>query len=148
MIDSLKPREGVDPKQLSIAESGAFPAGCNPFRALYAVDAGPHARCRAGITPACSISLIDSTVNSELGVLPAITTIRIESLFLGPLVTFWKRRMTPGGNEIRSRGFSSTCSSLPLPFSQLARQVPVMAMKVSLVSWLWSIGPLPGLARQ
>ena len=31
---------------------------------------------------------------------------------------------------------------------QLHRQVPVIGMKVSFVSWLCIIGPLPGLARQ
>ena len=59
-----------------------------------------------------------------------------------------KRREAPGGNEITSSGLRSTCSRLPFSFCQLARQVPVMAMKVSLVSWLCSIGPLPGSARQ
>ena len=77
-----------------------------------------------------------------------MTNIRIEYLRLLPRVTFMKRRDTPGGNEITSRGFKSTCSMRPFSFSQLARQVPVMAMKVSLVSWLWNIGPRPGKARQ
>src|SRR5882762_8782360 len=104
-------------------------------------------RCR-GIAPAVSILRIDSLVNSALGASPPITNIRIEGLFFEPLVTFMKRREAPGGNEIRSSGFRSTCSSLPRSFSQLARQVPVMAIKVSLVSWLCSIGPLPGSARQ
>src|SRR5467141_2109607 len=112
---------------------------CRSYRAVF--------RCR-GIAPAASILRIDSLVNSALGASPPITNIRIEGLFFGPLVTFMKRREAPGGNEIRSSGFRSTCSSLPRSFSQLARQVPVMAIKVSLVSWLCSIGPLPGSARQ
>ena len=61
---------------------------------------------------------------------------------------FMKRRMAPGGKDMRSSGFRFTCSSLPRSFSQIARQVPVIAIKVSLVSWLCSIGPLPGRARQ
>src|SRR6267143_2067531 len=112
---------------------------CRSYRAVF--------RCR-GIAPAASISRIDLSVNSELGAFPPITNIRVEYLFFGPRVTFMKRRIAPGGNEIRSSGFRSTCSSLPRWFSQRARQVPVIAMKVSLVSWLCSIGPLPGRARQ
>ncbi len=94
--------------------------------------------------PASTTAFIDSLVNSARGPSPPMTNIRIDCLFFGPLVTFSKRRDTPGGNEITSSGFRSTCSISPLVFSQLARQVPVMAMKVSLVSWLCSIGPLPG----
>ncbi len=101
-----------------------------------------------GIAPAASISRIDLSVNSELGALPPITNISVEYLLFGPRVTFMKRRIAPAGNEITSSGFRSTCSSSPFLFSQSARQVPVIAMKVSLVSWLCSIGPLPGRARQ
>src|SRR4029077_15640519 len=105
------------------------------------------ARCR-GIAPAASILRIDSLVNSALGASPPITNIRIEGLFFGPLVTFMKRGEAPGANENRGSGYSRPSSRLPRSFSQLARQVPVMAMKVSLVSWVCSIGPLPASGRQ
>jgi len=63
-----------------------------PFLSAAAIGsdcaAGSYARWAFGITPARSIFFIESTVNSELGALPAITTIRIESLFFGPFVTF------------------------------------------------------------
>jgi hypothetical protein len=58
-----------------------------------------------------------------------------------------KRRATPTGKEITSSGPRSTrWRDLPSFHSQ--RQRPVMAMKVSLVSWLCISGPLPGLALQ
>jgi hypothetical protein len=58
-----------------------------------------------------------------------------------------KRRATPTGNEITSYGLRSTyCFASPSFHSQ--RHLPVMAMKVSLVSWLCISGPLPGLALQ
>src|SRR5882762_6680920 len=134
------PRRFAPPLLVQGGENPTVPnLSCRSYRAVF--------RCR-GIAPAASILLIDSLVNSALGASPPITNIRIEGLFFGPLVTFMKRREAPGGNEIRSSGFRSTCSSLPRSFSQLARQVPVMAMKVSLVSWLCSMGPLPGSARQ
>jgi len=87
-------------------------------------------------------------VNSARGASPPMTNIRIECLRFDPGVTFMKRRATPGGNEIRSSGLRSTCCTWPRLSYQLARQLPVMAMNVSLVSWLWNIGPWPGSARQ
>jgi hypothetical protein len=66
----------------------------------------------------------------------------------GPDVTFSKRRIAPGGKEMTSSGLRSTDSTSPFSFSQLQRHLPVMGIKVSLVSWLCIIGPLPGLARQ
>ena len=102
----------------------------------------------AGKTAQEAMDLSGEDLAAPLGALPPMTNIRIEWRFLGPLLTFMQRREAPGGKEITSSGFRSTCSSRPFSFCQLARQVPVMAMKVSLVSWLCSIGPLPGRARQ
>jgi hypothetical protein len=62
-------------------------------------------------------------------------------------VTFMKRRATPTGKEITSSGPRSTCS-VASPSFHSQRQRPVMAMKVSLVSWLCISGPLPGFALQ
>ena len=87
-------------------------------------------------------------MNSARGALPPMTNMRIACRRFEPGVTFMKRRATPGGNEMRSSGFKSTCCTWPRLSYQLARQVPVMAMKVSFVSWLWNIGPCPGSARQ
>jgi hypothetical protein len=58
-----------------------------------------------------------------------------------------KRRATPTGKEITSYGSRSTYS-MASPSFHSARQRPVMAMKVSLVSWLCISGPLPGFALQ
>ena len=60
---------------------------------------------------------------------------------------FMNRRATPTGNEMTSYGSRST-ACLASPSFHSHRQRPVMAMKVSLVSWLCMSGPLPGLARQ
>jgi len=57
------------------------------------------------------------------------------------------RRATPVGKEMTSYGSRSTdCIASPSFHSQ--RHLPVIAMKVSLVSWLCMSGPLPGLALQ
>jgi len=58
-----------------------------------------------------------------------------------------KRRATPVGKEMTSSGPRSTCS-FASPSFHSQRQRPVMAMKVSLVSWLCISGPLPGFALQ
>ncbi|OGA10904.1 MAG: hypothetical protein A3D95_09775 [Betaproteobacteria bacterium RIFCSPHIGHO2_12_FULL_69_13] len=58
-----------------------------------------------------------------------------------------KRRATPTGNEITSSGARSTCSLAPPSFHS-QRQRPVIAMKVSLLSWLCMSGPRPGFALQ
>ena len=58
-----------------------------------------------------------------------------------------KRRATPVGKLITSYGPRSTCC-FALPSFHSQRQRPVMAMKVSLVSWLCISGPLPGFALQ
>jgi len=86
-------------------------------------------------------------VNSAFGSLPPMMNISRCSLPGSSQVTFMKRRATPTGNEITSKGARSTaCFAEPSFHSQ--RQRPVMAMKVSLVSWLCISGPLPGLALQ
>jgi hypothetical protein len=58
-----------------------------------------------------------------------------------------KRRATPTGNEITSSGARSTYS-IASPSFHSQRQRPLMAMKVSFVSWLCMSGPLPGFALQ
>ncbi len=58
-----------------------------------------------------------------------------------------KRRATPTGKEITSSGPRSTCC-FALPSFHSQRHLPVMAMKVSFVSWLCISGPLPGFALQ
>ena len=87
-----------------------------------------------GQTPACSSRAIAWSENSACGASPPMTNIRIDSWFGSPLVTFSKRRIMPGGNDTTSSGPRSTYSTLPFSSSQLARQVPVMGMNVSLVS--------------
>jgi hypothetical protein len=57
------------------------------------------------------------------------------------------RRATPVGNEITSSGFRSM-DSIAAPSFHSQRHLPVMAMKVSFVSWLCMSGPLPGFALQ
>ena len=58
-----------------------------------------------------------------------------------------KRRATPTGKEMTSSGLRSTYS-IALPSFHSQRHLPVIAMKVSLVSWLCISGPLPGFALQ
>jgi len=86
-------------------------------------------------------------VNSARGWLPPMMNIRRCSFFGSPQVTFMKRRATPTGNEITSYGLRSTCC-FRFPSFHSQRQRPVIAMKVSLVSWLCMSGPLPGFALQ
>src|SRR5215471_19344029 len=99
-------------------------------------------------TPAFCRRSIAWSVNSARGPSPPITNIRIDSWFGSPLVTFSKRRIRPGGKDTTSSGPRSTYSTSPFSFSQLARQVPVIGIKVSLVSWLCISGPWPGFALQ
>jgi hypothetical protein len=86
-------------------------------------------------------------VNSACGWLPPMMNISTCSLPGSWYVTFMKRRATPTGNEITSSGSRSTYS-IASPSFHSQRHLPVMAMKVSLVSWLCISGPLPGLALQ
>jgi hypothetical protein len=76
-----------------------------------------------------------------------MTNISRCSLLGSSNVTFMKRRATPTGNEITSYGSRSTYS-LCAPSFHSARQRPVSAMNVSLVSWLCISGPRPGFALQ
>ncbi|OAI52589.1 hypothetical protein AYO46_05350 [Betaproteobacteria bacterium SCGC AG-212-J23] len=62
-------------------------------------------------------------------------------------MTFMKRRATPTGKEMTSYGSRSTYS-IASPSFHSQRQRPVIAINVSLVSWLCISGPLPGFALQ